>query len=456
MKQRETEQAAGKARSDEAAAHLSGAAGAIEAAGLGSGVLTINLAALQHNYRALQAAAAGAAKAGAARGASGAAKAGGAQVAGVVKADAYGLGADIIAPALYEAGCRLFFVAQLAEALALRAVLVGRRGVEIAILNDVLPAEAPAAAAAGLIPVLDSLDSLRLWAAEAARLGRKLPAMLQADSGMSRLGLDAAELAQLFAAPQLLKHIEIKAFLSHLACADTAASPMNEAQRARFLAVAGQLQKCLGRRVPLSLAASCGAALGHDYCFDIIRPGIALYGIVDGACDHQQAKEKGAAAKPACSRLPGKKGGAAAATEADSLAAVLRPVVSLTGRVLRLGQMQAGETCGYGATYRAAAPLPTATISAGYADGWPRSLSNKGSLYYQGVRLPIIGRISMDCLVVSLAPLAAAGLALPPRGALIEFIGPHQSLSQVAADAGMIPYEILTSLGRRWQRRLIR
>jgi len=397
----------------------------------GSGVLTINLAALQHNYRVLRAIT------------------GGAQVAGVVKADAYGLGADIIAPALYEAGCRLFFVAQLAEAIALRAILSGRRGVEIAILNDVLPQEIPFAAQVNIIPVLDSLESLRLWAAEAAKLGRKLPAMIQADSGMARLGLDRAELAELCRAPELLKNIEVKAFISHLACADNAESPMNAAQRARFLAAAAQLRECLGRPVPLSLSASCGAALGKDFCFDIIRPGIALYGVIDDAAAN--GRKRHLQTKNGSYQQSEKDG----AEQGTALARELRPVVSLEGRVLRIGDLRKGETAGYGATYRAAAPMPIATISIGYADGWPRSLSNKGAVYYQGIRLPIIGRISMDCLTVDLSNIAQARLPLPKRGDMIEFIGSHQSLAAVAQDADMIPYEILTSLGRRYIRNII-
>jgi len=383
----------------------------------GSGVLTVNLVALQHNYKILQAAAHGAA------------------VAAVVKADAYGLGAAAIAPALYQAGCRLFFVAQAAEAGPVQAALAaGQAGrhkdksragdrYTIAILNGVLPHEATAAARAGFVPVLNSLDAVAEWAALCRARRRTLPAMLQCDSGMARLGLDKGEIAALIAAPDKLAAMEIVAVLSHLSCADAEQSPLNAAQAARFAATAAKLAEALACRPPLSLAASSGLALGADFCYNIVRPGLALYGMVEGG------------------------------RSAGELAAALRPVISLKAPILRVGQVQKGETIGYGAAYKATKTLPAATVSAGYADGWPRCLSNKGAVYYQGVRLPVIGRISMDCMVVDLSPLAAAGRVLPQRGDWVELIGAHQSPHDIAQAAGTIAYEILTSLGRRYQRR---
>lgn len=382
----------------------------------GSGVLTLDLAALRHNYKMLQA------------------EAQGAEVAAVVKADAYGLGADNIAPALVPAGCRLFFVAQLAEARALRACLPKNAPagcIDIAILNDVLPQEAAAAAQEGFIPVLNSLESVRLWAQLCGKQGRRLPAMLQCDSGMARLGLDRGEIKALQAEPQLLAAMDVKAILSHLACGDDEQNAMNAAQAGQFAAAAaGLAAAAAGSGARLSLAASCGLALGADFRLDIVRPGLALYGVIDGAELDKNAK-------------------------AQQLARRLRPVVKLEARFLRIGALQKGETVGYGAIYKAARTEPIAAVSAGYADGWPRSLGNKGAVYYRGARLPILGRISMDCLVVSLAPLAQAGLALPQRGEMAELIGAHQSLAQVAREAGFIPYEILTALGRRYQKRLI-
>lgn len=381
----------------------------------GSGVLTVDLAALQHNYRVLKAAAHGA------------------ETAAVVKADAYGLGAAFVAPALYDAGCRLFFVAQLGEAFALQAALASRLPAKksaknadkavIALLNDVLPHEAGPAAAAGFMPVLGSVDSAREWAALCRAQKRRLPAMLQCDSGMARLGLNSGEIKMLLAAPEIAQAMDIRAVISHLACADEEQSPMNAAQKARFAAEAALLAAALPPAPRRSLAASCGLALGADFCMDIVRPGLALYGFCSG----------------------GKK--------AEKLAAALRPAVTLEGRILRIGQVQKGETIGYGAAYKAAAPMQTAVIAVGYADGWPRSLGNKGAVYYRGARLPIAGRISMDCMVADLTPLQEADL--PKRGDLAELIGAHQTPQAVAADAGTIAYEILTGLGRRYQRRYL-
>ncbi|KAA6405806.1 alanine racemase [Candidatus Tokpelaia sp.] len=391
----------------------------------GSGVLTVNLAALQHNYKALQE------------------RARGAVVAAVVKADAYGLGAAAIASALYEAGCRLFFVAQPAEAAIVQAALAAAQAVPagrskkqqsgskaadkdkviIAILNGVLPHEAAAAARAGFVPVLNSIDSVREWAALNRAERRKLPAMLQCDSGMARLGLDKNEIKALLAAPEILAEMEVIALIGHLSCADIEQSPINAAQAARFLADAENLAKALHYRPPLSLSASSGLALGAEFYLDIVRPGLALYGLVEGG------------------------------NRAGKLEASLRPVITLEAGILRLGQVQKGETIGYGATYKATKSLPTATLSAGYADGWPRSLSNKGAVFYRGVRLPLIGRISMDCMVADLSPLLDAGQAMPARGDWVELIGEHQSPHDIAQAAGTIAYEILTSLGRRYQRR---
>lgn len=401
-----------------------------EAAG-SSGILTIDSGALRHNYKILQDLAHGA------------------EVAAVVKADAYGLGAAVVAAALYDAGCRLFFVAQLAEAFALRAVLAGKiaqrgnsanghgarsghksaasralsaGGCTIAILNDVLPHEAKRAAQAGFLPVLNSIDSVRFWA-DLCRAERKaLPAMLQCDSGMARLGLDKDEVRALQLQPEILAAMKIQAILSHLACGDDEKSAMNAAQRKRFLAEAKILIKVLGYRPRLSLAASDGLNLGKNFCLDIVRPGMALYGIAENGGGK---KEKQA----------------------------LRPVVSLEGRIMRIGCLHKGDTVGYGAAYKAGKTMPTAVVAVGYADGWPRCLGNKGAVFYKGVRLPIAGRISMDCMVVDLSPLGAA--PLPKRGEFVELIGAHQTAQTVAEQAGTIAYEIFTSFGRRYLRRII-
>lgn len=189
--------------------------------------------------------------------------------AAVVKADAYGLGAAQVAPALAAAGCRLFFVATLDEGVALRRVLPEA---EIAVLNGLVPAEPAAFARARLMPVLNDLGQIEAW----RRFARRLPAraMLHVDTGMARLGLPRDELARLAAEPERLAGVALQGIISHLACAGEPDDPMNAAQREAFRAALA----CL-RPAPASLVASSGVFLGADYRFDFARPGAALYGV---------------------------------------------------------------------------------------------------------------------------------------------------------------------------------
>ena len=194
-----------------------------------------------------------------------------ADCAAVVKADAYGLGADAIAPALAAAGCRRFFVATLDEGLALRKVL---RGVcEITVLHGPIPGTADEFAAHGLVPVLNHPDQIADWRRAAAARG-KLPAMLQVDTGIARLGLTMREFEALADDPCGSGAIRWRALISHLACADEPDHPLSRDQHARFVAA----RRRLGG-VPASLAASSGIFLGRGYHFDLVRPGAALYGV---------------------------------------------------------------------------------------------------------------------------------------------------------------------------------
>ncbi|MFC0216949.1 alanine racemase [Pseudochelatococcus lubricantis] len=354
------------------------------------GVLTIDLDALARNYRALRARLEG--------GATGA----------VVKADAYGLGAQRVAPVLYDAGCRDFFVAHLGEALKLRPVL--GHDARLFVLNGLLPGAEGLCADAGIVPVLNSLEQAANWAATARERGRELPAVLQFDTGMSRLGLSGGEVQALAADPALLAGVRLAYLMSHLACADEPGNLQNADQ----LAV---LHRCaaLFPDVPLCFANSGGIFLGAGYHGALARPGIALYGGV-----------------PA----PG----------ADN---PLSPVVRLDVRVIQTRTVPAGARVGYGGTHITAGETRLATIAAGYADGIFRHLSNRGAVYFGGVRLPIAGRVSMDSITVDISALPPGTLRL---GSLVEVIGPHQTLEDIAGAAGTISYEILTSLGRRYHR----
>lgn len=357
---------------------------------IAGGVLTIDLDALVRNYRALRE------------------RLGGVHAAAVVKADAYGLGAERAAPALYDAGCRDFFVAHLGEALALRPVLGD--DARLLVLNGLLPGAEGLCADAGIVPVLNSLEQAVSWVSAARERGRELPAVLQFDTGMSRLGLSGDEARALAADPALLAGVRVAYLMSHLACADEPENPQNADQLGvlhRFAA--------LFPEVPLCFANSGGIFLGADYHGALARPGIALYG---GA-------PAGGSPNP------------------------VEPVVRLDVRVIQTRTVPAGARVGYGGTHVAAGETRLATIAAGYADGLFRHLGNRGAVYFGGVRLPIAGRVSMDSITIDIS-------ALPPEtlrpGSLVEVIGPHQTLEDIAAAAGTISYEILTSLGRRYHR----
>jgi alanine racemase len=357
------------------------------------GQLTINLSALRGNWRRLA-------------GRLGPSVA----CAAVVKADAYGLGAEEVVAALAAEGCRDFFVAQLSEALPLRRLMPA--GARLFILNGLMPGAEGACRAAGAIPVLNSVQQALRWRALAEDTGRPLPAALQIDSGMSRLGLSPAELDILLADGAFFRHVPLALVMSHLACADEPSHPANVAQRSAFEAMAARLPQA-----PRSLANSGGVFLPEGFHGDLARPGVALYG----------AAPIGGEANP------------------------MEPVVSLTARVVQVRDVAAGQGVGYGLTYARKTAGRIATVGVGYADGWPRALSNRGAAWFNGVRLPIAGRVSMDSFGLDVTSLADLGLTLK-LGDQVELIGPDQTLEEVARAADTIPYEILTRLGRRYAR----
>jgi len=327
--------------------------------------------------------------------------AGTAAVAAVVKADAYGMGADRVAPALAAQGCDSFFVARLEEGVRLRASLPDAR---IFVLDGAEPDAVPALLTYRLTPVLNSLSQLAAWRAAAHSARVSLDAVLHVDTGMNRLGLPADELSILAAeVPERLSGINLVLVMSHLACADDAANPMNAQQLSRFRQALAMLPPA-----PASLAASHGAMLGLDYHFDLIRPGVALFG---------------GNPQPGAVNL-------------------MRPVAVLTGKVLQLRRIDSRECVGYGATFRAKRPTMLATVALGYADGIPRSLSNQGFAAIFGHRVPVVGRVSMDMVA-----LDVTGLDVAP-GDEAELVGDTVTLAEVAQAAQTSEYELLTRLRR--------
>ena len=330
-----------------------------------------------------------------------------ASVAAVVKADAYGLGAAQVAPALAGVGCDSFFVARLEEGVRLRKLLPQAR---IFVLDGAQPDAVPALLTHRLTPALNSLAEIAAWSAAAGAARTTLDAVLHVDTGISRLGLPGDELAILAAeARTRLAGLNLVLVMSHLACGDEAANSMNAEQLSRFQQALAMLPAA-----PASLAASHGAMLGPDYHFDLVRPGIGLYG-----------------ANP-------QSGGQT----------LMQTAFTLTGKLLQLRQIDSGASVGYAATFRAKRPTMLAAVALGYADGIPRSASNSGFAAIHGARAPIVGRVSMDVLVLDVTDMAE-----PPRvGDDVELIGDTVTLGDAAKAAGTNEYEILTRLGHRLPR----
>jgi alanine racemase len=327
--------------------------------------------------------------------------------AAVVKADAYGLGAAHVSPALASAGCRLFFTATIEEGIALRSVLPEPS--EIAVLNGAFPGCAEEFIEYQLVPVLNDPGQIAEWQRIATRQG-ELPAMLHLDTGMARLGLtmrDFDRLAGLLSKPSAIRW---RGLISHLACADEPDHPLNEVQQARFASARSRLGL-----VPASLAASSGIFLGRAFHYDFVRPGAALYGI----------NPQPGGLNP------------------------MRQVVRLRGRILQIREVDRGASVGYGATHLMDAPGRLATVAVGYADGWLRSLCPRGSGRLGGKRIPHLGRVSMDLAVFDVSDVDPA-IARP--GEFIELLGEDYGVDAAAGDAGTIGYEILTALGRRYHR----
>jgi alanine racemase len=364
------------------------------AAKLAGARLTIDLGALAANWQAL------------------AGKAAGAETAAVVKADAYGLGIDEAGRALAGAGCKTFFVALLAEGLCLRAILPEA---VIYILDGLIEGSARTLAEADLRPVLGSWPEIEEWAAFKTG-GSATGSAIHVDTGMNRLGLSLHEALALAQRRELLAGLAPSLLMSHLAVAETAENPLNRRQLALFREIRAEFPG-----IPASLANSAGILLGKDFHFDLVRPGIALYG----------------------------------ASPAHRLQKPLRTVVTAEARVLAIREADEGETIGYGATETLKRPSRIAILAAGYADGYHRlaGSSDEHNGAYVHIRnrpARLVGRVSMDLMAVDVTEILAVS-----RGDWAELFGPHVAIDDVASFAGTIGYELLTGLGRRYARNYV-
>jgi alanine racemase len=355
------------------------------------GILSINLDALADNYRLLARMAAGS------------------EVAGVVKANGYGLGAREVAACLRSAGCRSFFVAHAQEGIALRASLEDAR---IFVLHGLGEGNGKDIADAGLIPVLNHPDELRRYATLALTRDQRLPAALQLDTGMLRLGFSAKEVAEIDR--QDLQAIEPVLAMSHLVAAEEPDNPLNRQQLERFARRPDGLDG-----LPLSLANSSGIFLGAAYHFDLCRPGVALYG-VNPTPDRPNP---------------------------------MQPVVTLSAPVLQVHEVERPSTVGYNATYQMPAGGRIATVPVGYADGYLRSAGGRAKARIAGEIVPVAGRVSMDLITLDIS-------ALPPNavrpGCMADLVFGPDGVDRLARAAGTIGYEVLTRLGTRLARRYTR
>ena len=328
-------------------------------------------------------------------------------IAGVVKANAYGTGMARVASTLFQKGSRRFFVATPDEGFALRAALPLA---EVAVLGGGLPHNTDAYIHAHIEPVLNSLHDIALWRDAARKVGKMLPAIIHLDTGMNRLGLSAAEGDALLKDPALLRGLDMIIVMSHFACADEKYHPLTDTQYEQFHRFAKNFPNA-----KKSLANSSGLFRSKDYHYDLVRPGMAIYGL----------------------------------NPTPEIISPMKPVVSLDARIIQTRHVKTGDTIGYNATHTFKGAGLTATVGLGYADGFHRAHNGKAKLFWRGHPCPLVGRVSMDLVTVDLSNLPAP---LPQPGDWLEVLGPHQSADQLAEIAGTIGYEVLTNLSDRYQR----
>ena len=358
-----------------------------------TGVLTVDLDAIVANWRKLEKTAVPA------------------ECAAVIKADAYGCGADPVARALAAAGCKTFFVATLDEARIARAALPSEA---IYVLDGFLQNCGDIYAKLDAKPVIGDLNELAEWDVFCRRSGWQGGAAIHIDTGMNRLGLSVSEAQGIIPRINAGDH-GIALVMSHLACAEALHNPLNARQLANFREIAS-----LFSGVPASLSNSSGIFLGPQFQFDLVRPGAGLYGI---------------------NPTP----------EADN---PMQPVVDLKARILHIRNVEKGEAVGYGATWTARRPTRLAIVSAGYADGYFRaggsSDGTRGAeVVVCGKRCPVAGRVSMDLMGVDITDVEKNAAR---RGHMVTLLGEGITVDELAHHFGTIGYEVLTSLGRRYAR----
>ena len=332
----------------------------------------------------------------------------GRHVGAAVKANAYGTGLAWAAPALYKAGCRIYFVAVTAEGVELRDILGPEP--EIYVLSGADTVETPAFLEHDLRPVLNHLGQIEAWSTAARSDNVARAAALHIDTGMARLGLPDSEYQTLLAERDRLDGIDLKLVMSHLACADEPENPTNEEQRRLFTEISSQFPG-----TEASLANGAGILLGPEYHFDVGRAGLALYG----------GNPFGSGPNP------------------------MAEVVHLKAKILQIREIDSPQAVGYGASHRATGPSRIATVPVGYADGYPRSLGNRGFAVIDGIKVPVVGRVSMDLITLDVTDVPAH---LSAPGCEVDLLGGGVPSNELAPAADTVDYELFTRLGRRFKR----
>ena len=332
-----------------------------------------------------------------------------AEVASVVKANSYGLGADIIAPILQSKGCKSFFVSSIEEGITMRKAL-GREA-NIFVLNGIFYNDVKEFLHYQLTPVLNNLKQVEIWRDCASHSSNKLECSIHIDTGMNRFGISGKEIQSILTNPELLHGLEVTYIVSHLSASEIADNPYNHEQLKIFKHYLNAFPKAKA-----SLANSSGIFLGPEYHFDLTRPGAALYGI-----------------NPLISVAENP----------------MQNPVRLVAPIIQLQELSAENCIGYNMTFKTERNSVIATLPLGYADGYPRSLSNKGEVYIGKYRAPIVGRISMDLVTIDVTDLPPEEIFL---GQEVEIIGNYCTPDKIANIIGTIGYEILTMLGNRYKK----
>jgi alanine racemase len=329
-------------------------------------------------------------------------------IGAVVKANAYGFGAIPISKKLYAEGCRIFFVATIEEGIEARSVL--NDDADIYVLSGIMKGSEPLALENKLTPVLNDVHQIELWMEYAKKVGKKLEAVVQVDTGICRNGISKSDVEKYH--QKIMENLVLKFVLSHLACADIADHKKNAVQLDRFRAVLATF----GNNVKASFAATNGIFLGEEYQFDIVRPGKSLYGF---------------------------------SIREDKIGS-LDPVMDVFARIVQLQEISAGETIGYGATFVAERNMKAITVGIGYADGFMRKFSGFGHGFIGEKRVPIVGRISMDYIVLDVTDVDESHFNVGDWVALTKT--PNDTLERWALEMDTLPHEVACRFGQRVRR----